>query len=492
MCDTMVAMGDVTASGRIIFAKNSDREASEAQTIEQIPRQKHAPGQLLQCTYIQIPQVEETYAVLLARPFWMWGAEMGSNEFGLTIGNEAVFSKDSIVKEERLTGMDLLRLALERAKTAPEAVDVITDLLETYGQGGNGGHRHKLYYNNAFLIADPREVWALETVGQHWAARRIKSGVYAISNGLSIGKQWDKASQGLVNYAVGRGWCQGEDDFDFARCYTNQLITSLISAEQRQSRSTETLSRQAGKITVETMMAVLRDHGPAAENNSTWQPDGLLDPTLCAHASFGPVRSAGQTVGAMVSELNPERPVHWLTGASAPCTGIFKPFFVDVPLDLLVPSPTDHYDPEVRWWRHEKLHRAVLKDYANRLPLYKHQRDQLEAQFLAQTAQTLASAADLSAEAQTAKLRQFCHQTLLEADRATEQWYYRVSGNPIRQRPGWPYRRFWDALNRYAGMPAEVFHADERQTKAENLLIAAAVILLLFNIGLWLRRKLSV
>jgi hypothetical protein len=38
-------------------------------------------------------------------------------------------------------------------------------------------------------------------------------------------------------------------------------------------------------------------------------------------------------------------------------------------------------------------------------------------------------------------------------------------------------------------MSPEVFHADERQTKAENLLIAASVILLVFNIGLWLRRK---
>ncbi|OQY27272.1 MAG: hypothetical protein B6243_13145 [Anaerolineaceae bacterium 4572_5.2] len=80
MCDTMVAMGDVTASGRVIFAKNSDREPSEAHAIEQIPRQKHAPGQLLNCTYIQIPQVEETYATLLAKPFWIWGAEMGSND----------------------------------------------------------------------------------------------------------------------------------------------------------------------------------------------------------------------------------------------------------------------------------------------------------------------------------------------------------------------------------------------------------------------------
>ena len=64
-----------------------------------------------QCTYIEIPQVEKTHAVILSKPAWMWGAEMGSNEQGVCIGNEAVWTKlngdDDAV--ERLLGMDLLR-----------------------------------------------------------------------------------------------------------------------------------------------------------------------------------------------------------------------------------------------------------------------------------------------------------------------------------------------------------------------------------------------
>lgn len=63
-----------------------------------------------QCTYIEIDQVPETYAVVLSRPAWLWGAEMGANEHGVCIGNEAVWGKEEVNKEEALLGMDLVRL----------------------------------------------------------------------------------------------------------------------------------------------------------------------------------------------------------------------------------------------------------------------------------------------------------------------------------------------------------------------------------------------
>lgn len=63
----------------------------------------------LQCTYIEVDQVPETYAVVLSRPAWLWGAEMGANEHGVCIGNEAVWGREDISKEEALLGMDLVR-----------------------------------------------------------------------------------------------------------------------------------------------------------------------------------------------------------------------------------------------------------------------------------------------------------------------------------------------------------------------------------------------
>lgn len=63
----------------------------------------------LQCTYIQIPQVEYTHAIVLSKPAWMWGAEMGANDQGVCIGNEAVWTRETVNTEEALLGMDLVR-----------------------------------------------------------------------------------------------------------------------------------------------------------------------------------------------------------------------------------------------------------------------------------------------------------------------------------------------------------------------------------------------
>lgn len=66
----------------------------------------------LSCTYISIDQVSHTYSVILSKPAWMWGAEMGANEFGVCIGNEAVFTKHYNPENDlkkRLLGMDLVR-----------------------------------------------------------------------------------------------------------------------------------------------------------------------------------------------------------------------------------------------------------------------------------------------------------------------------------------------------------------------------------------------
>ena len=64
--------------------------------------------------------------------------------------------------------MDLLRLGLERGKTAYEAMHVMIDLLEEYGQSGDcehAGEWGKANYHNSYILADPQEAWVLETAG---------------------------------------------------------------------------------------------------------------------------------------------------------------------------------------------------------------------------------------------------------------------------------------------------------------------------------------
>jgi dipeptidase len=113
MCDTIIASGETTKDGAMIFGKNSDREPNEAQYVVAFAAADHPSARQVKCTNIEIPQAKHTFAILLAKPFWIWGAEMGANEHGLVIDNEAVFTKRPYTRKG-LLGMNLLRLAFER------------------------------------------------------------------------------------------------------------------------------------------------------------------------------------------------------------------------------------------------------------------------------------------------------------------------------------------------------------------------------------------
>jgi secernin len=444
MCDTLVASGNVTADGVTILGKNSDREPNEAHHLLRIPATRHAPGSRVKCTYLEIPQVEQTYAVLLAKPFWIWGAEMGANEHGVAIGNEAVFTRVPYDKRPGLIGMDLVRLALERGRTAREALDVITGLLAQYGQSGNCGFQHATFYHNSSLIADPHSAWVLETAGPHWAAEQVRD-IRSISNGLTIGAQWDLASPDLVKYAVGQGWCKGRDDFHFARCYSDFLYTRFSRCGERQCRTTNALAAHRGtrSVTVETVMRALRDHGPAA--GADWTPvRGLTSLNVCAHAGFGPIR-ATQTTGSMVSHLTQERQTHFVTGTAAPCTGLFKPVWLDSDLPDTGPTPSGTYDQATLFWRHEALHRAALRDYAARIVQYQSEHEALEHGFI--------EGALACRDASSAERAAYSARCFAQADAAGASWLERVTAQPVTSRPGLLYTTAWRGFNRAAQMP---------------------------------------
>jgi secernin len=437
MCDTIVALGNATADGAVLFGKNSDRDPREAQEIVRFPAADHAPGTAVRCTYVDVPQVERTFEVLLSKPFWIWGAEMGANEHGVAIGNEAVFTKVPYEKKPGLIGMDFLRLALERSRTAAEARAVIVGLLETHGQGGNCGYPGKLFYHNSFLIADPREAWVLETAGPHWAAERVRD-VRTISNRITIGGRWDLASAELVSHAVRRRWCRGRDDFDFGRCYSDFLFTRFSDARRRQCRTGEFLESRKGRLTVADLMSALRDHGPAA--GPDWTPArGFKGADVCDHAGFGPIRRS-QTTGSMVSHLAAGVQTHFLTGTSAPCTSIFKPAWLGAELPDRGPVPTGTYDEAALFWRHESLHRAVLKNYAAALPLYARERDVLEKRF---TDEALAKAGKPGAERAAYSARCFA-----EADAAEAEWHWQLVAANLPDRRPFLYKSTWKAFER--------------------------------------------
>jgi dipeptidase len=441
MCDTMAATGAASATGGTVFAKNSDRERNEAQFLDFVPRRRYGRGAIVRATYIAIPQVAETHAALLSRPFWIWGAEMGVNEHGVAIGNEAVHPRLAPQRRAALIGMDLLRLGLERGATAAEAVRVITGLLEAHGQGGSCGHLSRRFYDNSFIVADPREAFVLETVGRHWATRRI-DGAGSISNAYTIGADFHACSAGLKKFAWDNGFWSGRGRFDFAKVVTNPSNPGLAVARGRCARSTERLSRIAGRIDAVAMMEILRDHGADGEREN-WHPEDVDGGTICMHAADQKRR--GQSVGSLVSDLRAGGSVHWVTGTSAPCTGVFKPVFLDCGLPDLGPRPGGEHDPETYWWRHEALHRALLRGDGP-WPGFAAERDAMERDFAAR--------AEVALSADAAERRRVMEACWRDAAAAEARWLRAAAARNAPSSRRRSYLRSWERHDRLACMAA--------------------------------------
>ncbi|WP_413167239.1 C69 family dipeptidase [Capilliphycus salinus ALCB114379] len=299
MCDTFVALPDATLNGDVIFGKNSDRPQGEIQDVVTIPARNYSLGELVNCTYLSIPQVQRTLGVILSKPRWMWGAEMGANECGVVIGNEAVWTTEAY-SSTGLLGMDLLRLALERSHTARLALDCLVELLEQYGQGGNCAEHFTFNYHNSFIIADPREAWVLETAGKYWIAEQITSGTRSISNDLSIRNQGDLRHPQLIPYAIEMGWCHSEKDFDFAEIFSEGGL-QIPSHDSREGRVKLLCQLNEGEFTLDTAQAILRDH----KGN------------ICMHGGF-------ETTGSQISSLSSERCEHWFIEQPHPCEQEYK------------------------------------------------------------------------------------------------------------------------------------------------------------------------
>ena len=351
MCDTLGKIGQ----SRSIFAKKSDRSPNEAQVMEHHPRKSDLSG-LVDCTYISIPQAVQTYEVLLSRPSWMWGAEMGINEFGLCIGNEAVFTKGAYGKTG-LTGMDMVRLALERAKTAKAALELMITLLETYGQGGNCGYDHKFYYDNAFLIMDRQDLFVLETAGKQWVYKKYDAA--SISNGLSIGADGDAYSGGKA--------------FDFRKRFTDPVYTTFSGSGHRRQQTCAFLPKISSPA---ECMEALRQHDSDVKNPCA---QGSVS-SACMH--YGAM-VGDHTTASMVVSLEGSRMVVWSTGCSTPCVSLFKPWLFGTEAVL----PIGEGRAEKSYWRSaEKFRRSLL---CKKLPEdFYAQRDAIQNRWIAQ-AETL-------------------------------------------------------------------------------------------------------
>ena len=427
MCDTLAALPNATRHGNVLFAKSADCEVNEANALVRVPARRHVVGESVRLTHLVIPQAPQTHEVLLTKAFWTYGCEIGINEFGLAMGEEAVFTREMAQETvDGIIGPDLMRIGLERARDCREAIMVMTALLEQYGQGGSAELKGNSHFDSSYLMADTREAYILETAGRKWAVRQIES-IGSISNLLGIHRDWQCCSESDIPGSL-----------DWAAAFALPEVPPQLGSPVRQQVTYSALDQARGSITVRTLFDLMRHH------NAGYDP--AREPVhcnICIHA--GPQDTRWwQADGAMVTDVDESGVMAWATGTSGNCLSIFKPVFLGMDLPDLGPLPTETFNPAALWWKHELLHRRAMADFENLMPEIRQDFDALENAFLAEAAGVKRGT--------PAEKKDFMDDCFRRAMRATEQWIARLRARGDLKFADAAYGAMWKRFNAQAGL----------------------------------------
>ena len=353
-CDSMVALPNSTTNSSTIFGKNSDRPKIESQPLVQVQRKKNH-SEYTECQFVKIPSSPISYAHVGSKPYWCWGYEHGFNEYQVVIGNEGLGTYIPVSSTPKLIGMEIVRLALERSKDAKEAVNVITNLISSHGQGVFENNQNVRTYDNGFLIADPKEAYIIETAGHEWVVKQIND-TEGISNIHSIGTNWDDISSTAISTAESLNLKIDSPKLDFAQTFCDFDSRFDGRGEFRRLRSCTYLDNIKTKIDLKEMMSLLKDHSDGENSNDS--QDFLDTKTICMH--YPTPETDGNTAASLISELysdNSQLPIHW-TSMYSPCLGIFLPMFIEGEIPKILSIGNKDYGVNSPWWMFRQLEKS--------------------------------------------------------------------------------------------------------------------------------------
>jgi len=349
VCDTVSILSSWTENkNESFFAKNSDREPGEDQVLQavssgslSIEGLQGISGNNLKSEYIKTNYENlsnylrthlnffklkfKPFNIVISRPLWLWGGEIGVNEKGVAIGNEAVFPK---IKPQRtaILGMDILRLALHLAATAEEAKDFICSVVSEYGQAGDGGYMHRSVYHNSFLIQDKNEAYVVETAGKEWAAKRVRD-YCTISNTYLNEDEYGKTK---TWYSSGEH--PGTDAFK--KKYENKIFNYFARGELRNRYKNSLISELKGKANLDSVKSIMRSHIKGGNNPGIKRGMG----SICIHSGFF-IKS--ETTASLVVHYINNKSIIWYTDSSFPCISLYKPLVITGDCTGL-PEPEDY------------------------------------------------------------------------------------------------------------------------------------------------------
>lgn len=220
-CSNFIVGKKASVDGSVMCSYSAD-DYGMFQNLCHYPAAKHAKGEMRKIFdwdsnkyYGEIPEAAETYSVI-----------GNINEWQVTIAETTYGGREEMVDSTGIMDYgSLIYVALQRSKTAREAIKVMTTLANTYGYNSGG---------ETFTICDPNEAWIMEMMGKGagskgavWVALRIPDdAVCAHANQSRIGKfnMKDKKNvmyaKDVVSFARSKGWFQGKDaDFSWKMAY---------------------------------------------------------------------------------------------------------------------------------------------------------------------------------------------------------------------------------------------------------------------------------
>ena len=220
-CTNLIVGKKASVNGAVMCSYSAD-DYGMFQNLCHYPAAKHAKGTMRTIRNWdsnkyqgEIPEAPETYNVI-----------GNINEYQVTIAETTFGGREEMVDTTGLIDYgSLIYLALQRSKTARQAIEVMTTLVETYGYCSEG---------ETFTICDPNEAWIMEMMGCGpgskkvvWVALRVPDdAICAHANQSRIrtfnkkDKQNVMCSKNVVSYAREQGWFDGKDaDFSFCDAY---------------------------------------------------------------------------------------------------------------------------------------------------------------------------------------------------------------------------------------------------------------------------------
>ncbi len=377
----MVMVGkNISSNGSAMIAHNNDLKGDEFSYVQKFPRTHYDSvvfWKLKNGLKLEIPEITNKWMVLQTNKGFTEGDAVAVNEYQVAIGGGVSLKKDRNLKarsadpliDKGVSGA-VRYLALQQSGSARECVKIIGEYYNTYG----------ISYPSGVAIADPNEIWYMETGGgRHWAAVKIPNDACWVQannyriNYINPNNNNMMCSPGLLEFAKKEGlWDPDKSIFSFAEAFGGRMSKTDKYKNYNNHRIWRAISiiapsvnvkpdqkyfpyhiRPEKKVGIKKIMSVLRDEYRGTKfypfhNDTISEQERTIASSKCVHTSIIQLRNGlPSNIGAVM----------WV-GLSSPVT---TPY---IPLYLGIKKVPDNYGKNSREKAFEIYRQLAAKYYA--------------------------------------------------------------------------------------------------------------------------------